>query len=130
MIRPMDKRLAWRRALATLAVASATALAAPDARAEGEGVIARQTWSFAGPFGRFDKSQLQRGYKVYKEVCANCHSMRLLRYRNLGEEGGPGFTEGQVKTLAAEAEVVDGFDDAGAPKTRPGRPAVHAPAGS
>src|ERR1700743_2915233 len=46
-------------------------------------------WSFEGPFGKFDKAQLQRGYKVYREVCSACHSMNLMYYRNLGQKGGP-----------------------------------------
>ena len=49
-------------------------------------------WSFKGVTGKFDRSSLQRGYQVYKEVCASCHSMRLLSYRNLGEKGGPEFS--------------------------------------
>src|SRR4029079_4820432 len=53
--------------------------------------IDSQSWSFDGPFGRFDNAQLSRGYQVYREVCANCHSMRLLSYRNLGEPGGPEY---------------------------------------
>ncbi|HXQ11975.1 MAG TPA: cytochrome c1 [Caulobacteraceae bacterium] len=46
-------------------------------------------WSFEGPFGQFDQEQLQRGYKVYHDVCSACHSMDLMSYRNLGQEGGP-----------------------------------------
>ena len=52
----------------------------------------RRSWSFTAPFGTYDNAQLQRGYPVYKDVCANCHSMRLLSYRNLGEPGGPEFS--------------------------------------
>ena len=48
-----------------------------------------QQWSFAGPFGKFDTAQLQRGYQVYKEVCSACHSMKYMFFRNLGQEGGP-----------------------------------------
>ena len=48
----------------------------PDANAAEEGAaLPSVDWSFSGPFGTFDRAQLQRGYKVYKEVCANCHSM-------------------------------------------------------
>jgi ubiquinol-cytochrome c reductase cytochrome c1 subunit len=49
----------------------------------------KQDWSFNGPFGKFDRGQLQRGLQVYKEVCASCHAMEQLTYRNLGERGGP-----------------------------------------
>ena len=64
-----------------------------------------QEWSFAGPFGTWDYGQLQRGFKVYREVCASCHSMDLVKFRNLTEIG---FTEEQVKAIAAEYEVTDG----------------------
>ncbi|MFO1171073.1 MAG: cytochrome c1 [Hyphomicrobiaceae bacterium] len=84
-------------------------------------VIEHQPWTFAGVLGHYDNAQLQRGYQVYKEVCASCHSMKLLSYRNLAEAGGPAFTEGQVKTLAAEAEVEELGDD-GTPVARPGKP--------
>lgn len=79
-------------------------------------------WSFAGVFGTFDRGQLQRGYKVYKEVCASCHSMNLVKFRNLAEPGGPGFTEEQVKTLAAEYTIIDGVDDTGEPLERAREP--------
>ncbi len=83
--------------------------------------VEMQSWSFAGPFGRFDKGQLQRGYKVYKEVCASCHSMKLVAYRNLADQGGPGFTLDQAKALAAEIKVKDGPNDAGEMFERAGR---------
>ena len=50
-------------------------------------------WSFKGLFGKFDRASLQRGYQVYTEVCASCHSMKYLSYRNLAEKGGPEFPE-------------------------------------
>ena len=49
-------------------------------------------WSFKGLFGKFDRASLQRGYQVYTEVCASCHSMKYLSYRNLAEKGGPEFS--------------------------------------
>ena len=58
-------------------------------------------WSFAGPFGKFDRGQLQRGFKVYKEVCETCHGIQLLSFRNLSEPGGPGFSPAQVEVVAA-----------------------------
>ncbi|MFZ5739228.1 ubiquinol-cytochrome c reductase cytochrome b/c1 subunit [Rhodopseudomonas thermotolerans] len=78
-------------------------------------------WSFSGPFGTYDRAQLQRGFKIYKEVCANCHSLKLLQYRNLAEPGGPGFTVEQAKAIAAEAQIKDGPNDAGDMFERPGR---------
>ena len=65
----------------------------------------RQAWSFAGPFGIYDTAQLQRGYKIYREVCSNCHSMIDMNFRNLADPGGPEFTEGQVEALAASFKV-------------------------
>ena len=82
----------------------------------------REHWSFAGVFGKFDEAQLQRGFQVYKEVCSNCHSMNLVHIRNLAEEGGPSFSEGQVKALA-ETYTFKELDDSGTEKERPGRPA-------
>ena len=79
-------------------------------------------WSFKGYTGKFDRASLQRGFQVYKEVCSSCHSMQYLSYRNLGEPGGPEFTEAEVKAIAASVEVTDGPDSQGEMFTRPGRP--------
>ena len=84
--------------------------------------LLKQEWSFKGLTGKFDRSSLQRGYQVYNEVCASCHSMNLLSYRNLGEEGGPEFSVEQVKAIAANFEVTDGPNNDGEMFTRPGRP--------
>jgi ubiquinol-cytochrome c reductase cytochrome b/c1 subunit len=93
-----------------------------DARAaEGGPTPPSLKWSFAGPFGKFDRGALQRGYKVYKEVCATCHSMSLMHYRNLADPGGPGFTEAQALAVASEVQVKDGPNDAGDMFERPGR---------
>ncbi|MDB5474242.1 MAG: cytochrome c1 [Devosia sp.] len=89
------------------AVALASSLMAPAFAAEASAPIEKQTWSFAGIFGTYDENQLQRGFQVYREVCASCHGARLIAFRNLAEYGGPGFSEEQVKALAAEYEVVD-----------------------
>lgn len=109
-----------RCALAGVA-AIALSFAAPSANSAGGGDIKidKKTWSFSGPLGIFDTGQLQRGYVVYKNVCASCHSMNLLSYRNLAQPGGPNIPEESVKALAAEFEVPDGVDEDGEPKTRP-----------
>ena len=65
-------------------------------------------WSFKGLFGKFDRGSLQRGYQVYTEVCASCHSMKYLSYRNLSEKGGPEFSVAEAKAIAASFEVTDG----------------------
>lgn len=79
--------------------------------------IKKEAWSFAGPFGTYDRNQLQRGFQIFKEVCSSCHSARLMAFRNLSEKGGPEFTEGQVKALAAEYEITDPSAEGG---KRPG----------
>ena len=79
-------------------------------------------WSFKGVSGKFDRSSLQRGYQVYQEVCAACHSMRLLSYRNLSEKGGPEFSIAEVKNIASSFEDTDGPDSQGEMFTRPGKP--------
>jgi ubiquinol-cytochrome c reductase cytochrome c1 subunit len=109
-----------------LAAAFAVALIAP-AFAEEQAPPPRITWSFAGPFGKYNEAQLQRGFKIYREVCSNCHSLNLLSFRNLAEPGGPGFTEAQVAQIASESKIND-IDDAGQSTQRAGRPADHFPA--
>ena len=78
-------------------------------------------WSFKGLFGKFDRGALQRGYQVYTEVCASCHSMKYVSYRNLAEKGGPEFTEEQAKAIASSFEVTDGPNADGEMFTRPGK---------
>ncbi|SDR60977.1 Cytochrome c1 [Rhizobiales bacterium GAS113] len=120
-----------RSALVTLAalgcvtVMSASAQETPAATpvAGEQQLPVRQPWSFAGPFGVYDTAQLQRGYKIYREVCSTCHSMTDMKFRNLAEPGGPDFTEGQVQALAAEYKVQDGPNESGDMFERPGRPA-------
>ena len=79
-------------------------------------------WSFKELTGKFDRASLQRGFQVYKEVCASCHSMQYLSYRNLGEPGGPEFTQEEVKAIAASVEIEDGPDSQGEMFTRQGKP--------
>lgn len=109
-----------------LAVAFAAAISAPAPAAE-QVAPPSLDWSFAGPFGTYDPAQLQRGFKVYREVCSSCHSMSLLSFRNLAEPGGPGFSEAQVRQIASEYKISD-IDDQGNPIERPGLPADYFPA--
>lgn len=81
-------------------------------------------WSFSGPFGTFDKASMQRGFQVYREVCAGCHSMDLIAFRNLADLG---YNEAEIKAIAAEYEVQDGPDDEGEMFMRPARPADRMP---
>ena len=78
-------------------------------------------WSFKGLFGKFDRGSLQRGYQVYTEVCAACHSMKYLSYRNLSEKGGPEFSVAQAKAIAASFEVTDGPNADGEMFQRPAK---------
>jgi ubiquinol-cytochrome c reductase cytochrome b/c1 subunit len=80
-----------------------------------------QHWSFAGPFGLYDTAQLQRGFKIYREVCSNCHSLKLLAFRNLADAGGPSFTEAQAAAIAATFQVTAGPNDQGEMFQRPGK---------
>ena len=92
------------------------------------------SFSFEGPFGTYDRAALQRGFQVYKEVCSACHSMKRVAFRALAEEGGPGFTEAQVKAIAKSYQLPappnkngEIFDANGERLTRPGIPADHFP---
>jgi ubiquinol-cytochrome c reductase cytochrome c1 subunit len=112
----------------TLLIAAAVLGFSAPAFAAGETPVPPQLkWSFQGPFGTFDRAQLQRGFKVYREVCASCHSLNYVAFRNLAQEGGPEFSEAQVRALAAEYKIQDGPNDAGDMFERPGRAADHFP---
>jgi len=88
-------------------------------------------WSFEGPFGTFDTEQLQRGYKVYHDVCSSCHSMDLMHYYSLGEPGGPFYDpkypkpneNPRIKAIAADFKVPDIDQDTGDPIQRTATPA-------
>jgi ubiquinol-cytochrome c reductase cytochrome c1 subunit len=137
-----DRRLAWPTLVASLvgvaafAVASFSSVpvwAADDEHGEGATVHyplklpPLESWSFAGFFGAFDHIQLQRGFQVYREVCAACHGLELVAFRTLGDEGGPHFSEAEVRALAAEYQIADGPDEAGDMFERPGRPSDRFP---
>ena len=116
-----------QRILIALTLAASLGAAGTARAAEGTPVPPAQKWSFAGPYGKFDQGQLQRGFKIYKEVCASCHSMSLVSFRNLAEAGGPGFSEAQAAAVAAEYKIKD-IDDKGEAIERAGRPADAFPA--
>jgi len=108
-----------RRIFVTGALAlAALGLGAVAIAAESEAPLKHQHWHFTGPFGTYDRAAAQRGFQVYKDVCAACHSLSLLAYRNLTELG---LTEAQVKGIAAEITVPDIGDD-GSAIERPARP--------
>jgi ubiquinol-cytochrome c reductase cytochrome c1 subunit len=96
-----------RAAGVLLAAALSHGGAAWAAGEEGHAQIERQKWSFAGLLGHFDDLQLQRGFRVYVEACARCHGIKRIAFRNLVQAGGPGFSEAQIKSLAADKYKVD-----------------------
>ena len=113
--------MAYRELMTALVLAGAVAGAAIPARAQEADAPPLQHWSFSGPFGTYDPAQLQRGFQIYREVCSNCHSLKLLSFRNLADAGGPGFTEAQAKAVAESYQITDGPNDQGQMFQRPGK---------
>ena len=109
-----------------IAAILASVLAGPAlAAGGGEVELQKRDWSFNGPFGTFDKAGMQRGFQVYREVCAGCHSMKLIAFRNFADLG---YNEAEIKAIAAQYEVQDGPNDDGEMFMRPGIPADRIPA--
>jgi ubiquinol-cytochrome c reductase cytochrome c1 subunit len=92
----------------------------------GEQHIEDFDFSFEGPFGKYDPIQLQRGLKVYTEVCSACHGLRHVAFRTLSDEGGPGFTPEQVKAYAAGFDIYNAELD----EDLPGKPSDKFPLSS
>jgi ubiquinol-cytochrome c reductase cytochrome c1 subunit len=124
------------KSLAAIVVSGVAALliaASPAASATHAAEPKDVDFSFEGPLGKFDRGALQRGFKVYQEVCSACHSMNLVYYRNLAQKGGPFFDEKRpnpndspyAKAIAAEAMVPDIDPDTGDAITRAATPADH-----
>ncbi|MDE2230139.1 MAG: cytochrome c1 [Alphaproteobacteria bacterium] len=122
-----------RRVLPALlagAVIAAAVLAQParpaTAQAAGEEAppLPDVSWSFEGPFGTFDRAALQRGFQIYTEICSACHSMNLVTYDDLAGPSGLGYTEAEVKAIAAQKQIAD-IDKNGQPIQRPARPSDH-----
>ncbi|MGH8323513.1 MAG: cytochrome c1 [Steroidobacteraceae bacterium] len=91
-------------------------------------------WSFEGPLGTFNRTDLQHGFQVYKEVCSACHSLNRVAFHTLSQPGGPEFTDAQMKAIAAGYHVLAGpndkgetTDDKGNPLMRAGTPADYFP---
>ncbi len=118
------KMIRWAAAAFAAGIALTASMASAEEKTPEYPLVkpVRQEWSFAGIFGHYDQAQLQRGYQVYKEVCSSCHSMKLVKFRNLADEGGPGFTEDEVKVLAATYSITAGPNDAGDMFERPRLP--------
>jgi len=125
-----------RKASMLAAIVGALALAGPALAATTELAPKDVHWSFEGPFGSYDQEQLQRGYKVYREVCSSCHSMNMVAFRNLGDPGGPFWNPKYpnpndnpvVKTIAKDYQIADIDSETGDAIKRPGTTADYFPA--
>ena len=123
------------RILAGLSGALVLAFAGPTLAASTQLEPKNVHWSFEGPFGHYDQEQLQRGYKVYHEVCSSCHSMNFVAFRNLGDPGGPFWNPKYpnpndnpvVKALAKDVQYPDIDGDTGETIKRPGTSADYFP---
>lgn len=107
-----------------LAALAAVGISGTALAAGGDVSLSKRYWSFAGIFGHYDKASMQRGFQVYLEVCAGCHSMEYMAFRNLADLG---YSEAEIKAVAAEYEVEDGPDEDGEMFMRPARPADRMP---
>jgi ubiquinol-cytochrome c reductase cytochrome c1 subunit len=112
----MKKRSILLNGMALVTAAVAVLFIAADPHEEVH--IPKEEWSFTGFFGKFDQAQVKRGFQVYHDVCSACHSMSLMSYRNLAQVG---FSEDEVKNIAAGVQVQDGPNDAGEMFERPGK---------
>ena len=97
---------------------------AASAAGGGNVTLLKSDWTFSGIFGHYDKASMQRGFQVYLEVCAGCHSIEYMAFRNLADLG---YNEAEIKAIAAEYEVEDGPDEDGEMFMRPARPADRMP---
>jgi ubiquinol-cytochrome c reductase cytochrome c1 subunit len=113
------RKLAATLAASAALVAFTFAATAQEMSPEAEIKLPHPGWSFDGPFGTFDRAATQRGFQVYRDVCSACHSLSLVHYRNLTDIG---FSEDEVKAIAAGVQVTDGPNDNGEMFERPGRP--------
>jgi cytochrome c1 len=118
--------------LAVFAALSTSAFAAPSASAPLPPKA--MDWSFNGVFGTYDRGALQRGFQVYKEVCASCHGLNMVAFHDLAAAGGPSFAEAQARAIAAGYKIPaepnergEIFDERGNRLTRPGTLADHFP---
>jgi ubiquinol-cytochrome c reductase cytochrome c1 subunit len=114
----------------TLTAMAALAFTAGAATAETEVEIHDFDFSFEGPFGSYDTMQLQRGLKIYTEVCAACHGLNRVSFRTLHDETGPALPEDQMRAYAANFEVFDKTLSDGAGDYRTATPADYYPESS
>ncbi|SFJ66612.1 cytochrome c1 [Jannaschia pohangensis] len=113
--------------LAAVALATGFGISAAEAAGPSDTHITDYDFSFEGPFGTYDQNQLQRGLKVYTEICSGCHGLKFVPIRTLGDPGGPSFSEEQVKVYASEIEVFDRELNDGQGDFRTATPTDHFP---
>ena len=111
----------FRLTLAAAGVALGLGLGGgPLQAAEPEQELLQRHWPFEGVFGHFDRAAAQRGLQIYREVCSACHSLKYIAFRNLAELG---YSDDEVKAIAAQYQITDGPNDQGEMFQRPGKPA-------
>ena len=110
--------------LAALATVASAASPGPASAAGEAAPLPHYEWSFDGPFGTFDRAAMQRGLQVYRAVCAGCHSLKYVAFRNLADLG---YNDDEIKAIAAEYTIVDGPNDEGEMFEREGRPSDYFP---
>jgi cytochrome c1 len=119
--RPLPASIAdavLKKSCCAAALLALVLVSAPASASEGSHLMHRE-WPHHGVTGTFDRAALQRGFQVYKEICASCHSLQLLSYRNLEALG---YNEDEVKAIAAQYQVAGEIDDEGNPTERPALP--------
>lgn len=116
-----------RKLLTSLGIAALVSFSSLGmAHAAGDAVEMKSVaWKHGGIFGTYDRAAAQRGLQVYREVCAGCHGLGLVAFRTLSDLG---FSEEEIKAIAAESEYVDGPDGEGEMFDRPGKPSDKFPA--
>ena len=131
MIDTIKRHITGLAIAAGVAVAAVAGAVAPASAAGGTLVEhypilkpVEHEWSFGGLFGTYDQQQLQRGLQIYRENCANCHSMDLVAFRHLEQLG---YSGDQVRSLAAEYTVTDGPNEEGELFERPALPKDYFP---
>ncbi|MEZ5690110.1 MAG: cytochrome c1 [Rickettsiales bacterium] len=110
----MKKSVLTAVSLIALGVSGSAAFASGD-----KAIPKKMVWEFDGIFGHVDKQSAQRGFQVYKEVCSACHGLGRISFRNLSDIG---FSEAEIKALAASYQVKDGPNDEGEMFERAGKP--------
>lgn len=119
----MFRKTILRTLLPGLVATGLMAFGLGTAQAAEEAEITNFNFSFEGPFGSFDQSQLQRGLQVYNEVCSACHGLKFVAFRTLADPGGPALSDPQMRAFAAMHTTPDSTTG----EDRPSTPTDHFP---